>query len=155
MTDSIAASTIESEVASLVQGLQDAWNAGDAAGFAAPFADDADFVNVYGMYAQGRDAILAGHEGIFRSIYAGSRVEYRVKSARRLRDDVALVHLHARLSVPSGPMAGVNEALPSMVLVRDGGGEWRIASFHNTFIREPGAAPAGQSRPGAAPSQEP
>lgn len=143
MTDSIAASpSIESEVAPLVRGLQDAWNAGDAARFAAPFADDADFVNVYGMYAHGRDAIRAGHEGIFRSIYAGSRVEYRVKSARRLRGDVALVHLHAHLSVPAGPMAGENDALPSMVLVREGGGEWRIASFHNTFIREPGAAPS-------------
>lgn len=143
MTDSItASSSIESEVALLVRGLQDAWNAGDSAGFSAPFADDADFVNVYGMYAHGRDVIAAGHEGIFRSVYAGSRVEYRVESARRLRDDVALVHLHAHLSVPAGPMAGEIDARPSLVLVRGGGGEWRIASFHNTFIREPGAAPS-------------
>jgi uncharacterized protein (TIGR02246 family) len=143
MTDTVAAAkSIESEVAPIVRELQDAWNAGDGTAFAAPFADDADFVNVYGMHARGRDVIAAGHEGIFRSVYAGSRVEYRVKSARRLREDVALVHLHAHLSIPAGPTAGEIDALPSLVLVRGDGGGWRIASFHNTFVREPGAAPS-------------
>ncbi|HSU13005.1 SgcJ/EcaC family oxidoreductase [Longimicrobium sp.] len=147
MTDTAAPSTsIEAEVAPLVRALQDAWNAGDGAAFSAPLTDDADFVNVYGMHARGRESIAAGHEHIFRTVYAGSRVEYRVESARRLRDDVALVHLHARLSVPAGPMAGVREALPSLVLTREGGGPWRIAAFHNTFIQQPGHA---------APNQEP
>src|SRR4051794_15805188 len=86
MTDTVAPSgSIEAEVAPLVRALQEAWNTADSAGFAAPFADDADFVNVYGMHARGRDAIRGGHEGIFRSVYAGSQVEYRVAAARRLR----------------------------------------------------------------------
>ena len=40
-------------------------------------------------------------------------------------------------TVPAGPMAGTHHALYSMVFVREGGGEWRIASFHNTFVRDP------------------
>jgi uncharacterized protein (TIGR02246 family) len=47
------------DAAALAARLQDAWNTGDGAGFAAPFSDDADFVNVYGMHARGRAAIAA------------------------------------------------------------------------------------------------
>jgi len=130
--------SLAEEMAALAARLEQAWKAADGAGFAAPFAEDADFVNVLGMHARGRDAIRAGHDEIFRTVYAGSEVRYRVESARLLRPDVALVHLHAGLTVPAGPMAGEHEARPSLVLTREGG-EWRIASFHNTFIRDPAA----------------
>jgi uncharacterized protein (TIGR02246 family) len=143
MTDTVPIPEVvppEAAFAPVVRALQDAWNAGDGAAFAAPFADDADFVNVYGMHARGREAIAAGHEHIFRTIYAGSRVEYRIATARLLREGVGLVHLHARLAAPAGPMAGEHDALASLVLVRDGG-EWRIAAFHNTLVRQPPVPP--------------
>jgi len=130
--------SLAEEMAAIATRLEEAWKAGDGAGFAAPFADDADFVNVLGMHARGREAIAAGHDEIFRTVYAGSEVRYRVESARLLRPDVALVHLHGSLAIPAGPMAGEHQARPSMVLTREGG-EWRIASFHNTFIRDPAA----------------
>ena len=116
----------------LVATLEAAWNAGDGERFAAPFAADADFVNVRAEHHHGRDAIAAGHNGIFRSIYAGSVNHYVVKSARLLTGEVALVHVMAVLDVPSGPLAGRMTALYSMVLIRDGSG-WQIASFHNTL----------------------
>jgi uncharacterized protein (TIGR02246 family) len=128
--------SIADDAAVLASRLESAWNGGDGAGFAAPCAEDADFVNVLGMHARGREAIAAGHEEIFHGIYVGSTVRYRVEHARLLRPDVGLVHLHASLTVPSGPMAGEHQARPSLVLTREGG-EWRIASFHNTFIRDP------------------
>ncbi|MEO7273195.1 MAG: SgcJ/EcaC family oxidoreductase, partial [Vicinamibacterales bacterium] len=42
---------------SLVARLEAAWNAGDGEAFAAPFAPDADFVNVRAEHHQGRQAI--------------------------------------------------------------------------------------------------
>jgi len=120
----------------LVHSLDSAWNAGDGDAFAAPFAPDADFVNVRAEHHRGRPAIAAGHAGIFRSIYAGSTNHYVVKSARLLTGDVALVHVDATLDVPSGPLAGRMQALFSMVLVRDGR-DWQIASFHNTLVPPP------------------
>jgi len=116
----------------LVATLESAWNAGAGDAFAAPFAPDADFVNVRAEHHQGRQAIAAGHTGILRSIYAGSTNQYVVKSARLLTSEVALVHVAAVLDVPSGPLAGRMTALYSMVLVRTGSG-WQIASFHNTL----------------------
>ena len=73
--------------------LPHTWNATDSQAFAAPFAPDADFVNVYGMHARGRDAIAQGHEFILRGPYAGSRVAYTVEAVRLLRPDVALAHV--------------------------------------------------------------
>jgi uncharacterized protein (TIGR02246 family) len=129
--------SIADEAQALATQMENAWNSADGPAFVAAFAEDADFVNVLGMHVRGRDAIAAGHDQIFRTVYAGSRVAYRVESTRLLRPDVALVHVEAGLDVPGGPMAGHHDARYSMVLTRDGG-EWRIASFHNTFIRDPG-----------------
>lgn len=136
MTDTTAAATRE-QIATIVQALQDAWNAADGAGFAAPFAEDADFVNVYGMLARGREAIRQGHAAILAGPYAGSTVAYTPESVRLLRAGVAVAHVHAMLVIPGGPMAGEHQARWSAVLTGDDG-RWEIASFHNTFITTPG-----------------
>jgi uncharacterized protein (TIGR02246 family) len=123
----------KSTAETIVKQLEDAWNAADGAAFAEPFAPDADFVNIRGDYHSGREAIAAGHQGIFDSIYRGSEVRYSVIQARELDDDAILAHIDATLNVPSGPMAGEINALASIVLVGDGD-EPRIAAFHNTVV---------------------
>jgi uncharacterized protein (TIGR02246 family) len=125
-------------IETLVASLDAAWNAGDGEAFAAPFAADADFVNIRGEHHQGRAAIAAGHAAILRTIYAGSTNRYTVKTARPLDAVVALVHVNAVLDVPSGPLAGRHAALFSMVLMRTGTA-WQIASFHNTLQPPAGA----------------
>ena len=117
---------------SIVGGLEAAWNAKDGSAFAAPFAADADFVNIRGEYFRGRDAIAAGHDGIFRTIYAGSTVSLTLEAARVVRTDVAIVRVLSRLDVPQGPLAGRHAARFTMVLTREPGG-WQIVSFHNTL----------------------
>src|SRR3954469_19459717 len=94
--------TDRAAIDALVQTLATAWNAGDGDAFAAPFAADADFVNVRAEHHRGRPAIAAGHTAIFRGIYAGSTNQYVVKSARLVTADVALAHVNATLQVPSG-----------------------------------------------------
>jgi uncharacterized protein (TIGR02246 family) len=135
MTDTTTAAPQE-QVTTIVRALEDAWNEADGRAFAAPFAEDADFVNVYGMHAQGREAIAQGHEAIFKGPYAGSQIRYVLESVRLLRPGVALAHVHAEMVIPSGPMAGEYLARFSMVLTEEGG-RWEIASFHNTFIKPP------------------
>jgi uncharacterized protein (TIGR02246 family) len=119
------------EAERLVGRLQAAWNAMDGAAFAAPFAEDADFVNILGEHFRGRDRIAAGHVGIFQSIYAGSTVSMRLERVRLLRPDVALAHVHSILDVPQGLLAGRHAARFSLVLTRGPAG-WEIAGFHNT-----------------------
>lgn len=89
--------------------LEAAWSAMDGAAFAAPFAAEADFVNIRGEHFRGQAAIAAGHAAIFQTIYAGSTNHFTVEEARLLR--------RARFS---------------LVLTKEGGG-WEIAAFHNTL----------------------
>ena len=116
----------------IVLQLETAWNAGDGDGFAAPFAADADFVNIRAEHNRGRPAIAAGHTAIFRGIYAGSTNQLTIEAARLLRPDVVLARVLATLDCPHGPLAGRHRARFSMVLTREQGG-WEIASFHNTL----------------------
>jgi uncharacterized protein (TIGR02246 family) len=116
----------------LVGQLEAAWKALDGSAFAAPFAVDADFVNIRGEHFRGRPAIAAGHAAIFRTIYAGSTTRMTVEAARLLRPEVALVHAHSVLDAPQGPLAGRHGARFSMVLTKGPGG-WEIVAFHNTL----------------------
>ncbi len=117
---------------SVVKRLEDAWNAADGAAFGAPFAPDADFVAIRGDWHSG-EAIGAGHQQIFDTIYAGSTIRYTVLQARALDDNIILAHVRGNLSAPTGPLAGDSEALASLVVVREGD-EHRIAAFHNTLF---------------------
>jgi uncharacterized protein (TIGR02246 family) len=111
----------------IVQKLQAAWNAGDGDAFAEPFAENADFVTMRAEHMRGRATIASGHNGIFRTIYAGSVVQLTIEALRLLRPDVALLHVHSQLDAPTGPMAGKHGARFSMVLTRERVG-WEIAS---------------------------
>jgi len=74
---------------------------------------------------------------VFQTIYAGSTNRYTVEGARLLRPEVALVHVHAILEAPQGPLAGRHGARFSLVLTKGAGG-WEIAAFHNTLEAPPG-----------------
>ncbi len=122
---------------SIVRHLETAWNDLDGAAFAAPFAAEADFVNICGEHFRGQAAIAAGHAAIFETIYAGSTNHYTIEDARLLRPGVALVRVRSLLDAPHGPLAGRHRARFSLVLTQEGGG-WEIAALHNTLEAAPG-----------------
>ena len=120
-------------VSDLVGELEEAWNAADGAGFARPFAEDADFVNIRGEHLRTREVIAKGHQAIFNTIYAGSVVRYQVTEVRSIAPAVLLAHVKATLKAPTGPLAGEHSSLFTLVLVQDRTA-WRIAAFHNTLV---------------------
>ncbi len=123
----------ERMVSEIVSKLEKAWNAADGAGFAQPFAEDADFVNIRADHFRTREVIAQGHQSIFNTIYKGSVVRYQVASVREISPKVLLAHVKATLKVPTGPLAGEIDALYSLVLVQNGN-DWQIAAFHNTLV---------------------
>jgi len=123
-------------VENIVGRLEAAWNAMDGAAFGAPFAEDADFVNIRADHFRGRPAIAAGHTAIFQTIYAGSTNRYTVETVRQVRPGVALAHVHAEMNAPTGPLAGRHNARFSLLLTKEASG-WEIASFHNTLEPPP------------------
>ena len=89
--------------AELIGRLERAWNEGDGQAFGEPFTPDADFVDIRGEHHRGQEAIAAGHQAIFDSIYKGSSVDYELTGARELSDDVILAHAAADLRAPRAP----------------------------------------------------
>jgi uncharacterized protein (TIGR02246 family) len=114
-----------------IAAVEAGWNAGDGSRFAAPFAEDADYVIVDGRYVQGRQVIAQGHQQIFDTIYRGSHNVASVQRIRFLGDDVAVAHVEWQLTVQQGTAA--HRSITTMVMVR-ANGSWRITAFQKTPV---------------------
>ncbi len=127
-------------VLQLGQALQDAWNRGDAAGYASLFTDDADFVAWNGSHGRGRQAIEDAHRRLFDGPSAGSRmvlVDDRTESGppeslRFVRPDVAIMVISGVVT-PAGHSATRpdHESVQTFVLIKNCN-RWQVAAFHNT-----------------------
>lgn len=74
----------------------EAWNSGDAAGFAAPFTDTADYVAFEGTHLIGHDEIEAFHHKLFDTVLKGTRlVRGEVRFVRLLDPQWAVMHAFA------------------------------------------------------------
>lgn len=129
-----ARSDDEAAIRKIVSRMQDGWNAGDGKAFASSFAPDADYVVINGMFIKGRDAIDAGHQRIFDTIYKNSNIQSAIKSVRFIRDDIAVAHIKWTLKFNMNGAAQEGNAMSTIVLTRESG-QWSIASFQNTSIQ--------------------
>jgi uncharacterized protein (TIGR02246 family) len=130
----------KAEIAVIVQGEGDAWNRGDAEGFAAHYSENGSFTNVIGQQLYGRKAFIDQHAKIFSTIYKGSHNAFQVTHINFVRPDVAVVDidgtLRDALRLPPGLKAGEDGALHvklQEVLTKETNG-WTIAAFHNVAV---------------------
>jgi uncharacterized protein (TIGR02246 family) len=95
--------TEEHAIRAVMDRFMDAWNHHDAKAFAAVFAEDADFTNVRGMGASGRDKIESFHAPMFATIFRKSHQEYTDIKTRFLRPDMAAVDVSLEDDRCDGP----------------------------------------------------
>lgn len=118
-------------VEAVQQRLMKAWCSGSATALADVYSLDADFVNVMGMYVQGRPNIAAMHQKVFDGVYAGSTNTLHTERVSLLADGVILAQVSTEVNIPSGTLQGIARGFVTMVLVNTDG-EWLIRSFQNT-----------------------
>jgi uncharacterized protein (TIGR02246 family) len=118
---------------SVLQRLEEAWNAGDGDAYGREYADGAGFVNIHGQVLHGPGAIGAGHAQILRTIYADSTNRMRLVDSQRVSDDVIVATSRNTLDAPHGPLAGVHDAIVTSVLVRSGD-RWQVAASQTTLV---------------------
>ncbi len=123
----------EVAIRNVVRRMEHAWNQGDAQGFAAPMAENVDFITIRADHLCGRQAVIDSHIDVLSTFYAGSINHFNVESIRMLHNDVALAHVRAVLEAPNGPLQGRHEAMYSLVLLKENG-TWEATSFHITLI---------------------
>ncbi len=114
-----------------VKQMEAGWNAKQGALFAQPFAEDADYVVINGMYFNGRTAIEKAHQQIFNTFHKNTTLSLAIRQIRFLRPDVALVHVSGHLDAPEKQL--VSDASMTLVMTRDKQG-WKIAAFQNTQV---------------------
>jgi len=121
--------------------LIETWNAHDMKAFAQLHTDDAEFVNVYGMWWTGRPRIQAEHEATHATVFRKSHLTATEVRVKFLRTDVASLHMRwdlTGLALPNGQPIPDRKGVLVYILVKDGG-EWRIAVGQNTDIVPPPA----------------
>jgi uncharacterized protein (TIGR02246 family) len=121
----------EAAIRENVKYLESGWNTKSAALFAKPFAEDADYVVINGMYLKGRPAIEAAHRRIFDTIFKETTIALTVKQIRYLRSDVAVVHVSGHRDSPQKDL--VSDAMITFVMTKEKQG-WTIAAFQNTEV---------------------
>lgn len=115
----------------------EAWNARDPDALAAIFDEDAEFVNVAGLWWHDRDAIRRAHAYGLARIFSRSALRLGTVRVKRLCEDVAVVHarmtLEGQSPAPGVARPGVRRTVFSFVVHRTPQG-WSCASAHNTDI---------------------
>jgi uncharacterized protein (TIGR02246 family) len=129
----------EAELSGLIHTFVEGWNAGSGERLAGAFAADADFTNVMGLRAHGRDVIAQGHNEILATVFRGTRLEAAITQVRYLRPDVAAVDVTLTLRGADGQpvaMLPAGQSSAGFVATRDAG-TWSIAVMRNMipFVR--------------------
>jgi len=126
----------------------EAWNRHDAKAWVAPFAPDAEFVNILGMLLQGRADIERRHAELFAGIFSHSTVVVTTRKVQALGNDGAVAETDYELRgyerLPPGIRAtdadGTLRTRLKYVWLRDATG-WHVVSAQNTAVLPPPGKP--------------
>jgi uncharacterized protein (TIGR02246 family) len=126
-----------SAVIRTVQQFDTAWNRHDMKSLAALYADDADFVNVIGLWWHGRDEIRNEHVKLHQGRMKQTSLRSEKPVVRMLSPSIALVHvkwtLRGDAGAPGWKVGEVRRGILTHVLVKQEG-TWKIVSTQNTDI---------------------
>lgn len=114
----------------------EAWHARDARALADLFVEDADFVNVVGLWWHNRADIQRAHHYGLTTFFRNSRIDARRVKVRQLGDSFATVHTRWKLTGQidkQGAELGERFAVMLFVAERRADG-WRVVAAHNTDV---------------------
>jgi uncharacterized protein (TIGR02246 family) len=128
----------EQEVGKVVSSFANAWNPHDMNDLAKLFADDAQFVNVVGLWWIGRAEIRAAHEFTHQTLFRNSRLTVSDISVRFPTKTIAVARCRWALAGHASPEG---EALPERIgilvnVIQRDRGRWLIIDSQNTDVVE-------------------
>jgi uncharacterized protein (TIGR02246 family) len=110
----------------------EAWNKGSGAGFAAPFASDADFIAFEGSQLKGRAQIAQFHQMLFDTSLKGTRLEGGVHFVRLLGPELAIMHAWGTTTLPGQTNASSSRDSIQLFVATRHGGYWQFDAMQNS-----------------------
>ena len=113
------------------------WNERNAAGIASLFRDEAEFVNVVGLWWHTREDIRKAHDYGLKNIFNHSRLSLIRYKVKYLSNDIAVVHAKMKLE---GQSAIENTSSPATrrniftLVTKKINDQWLCEAAHNTDI---------------------
>lgn len=123
--------------AAFPRAFADAWHSREGDRIAALFAEDADFVNVTGLWWRKRSDIAKAHDYALKSFFAETTLKPGVVRTRLLGTDNAVVHCRFHLTgqiAPDGSPAGDRSTILVFVLQRTDDGWYAIAAQNTDVV---------------------
>jgi uncharacterized protein (TIGR02246 family) len=132
-------------IQALADALTAAWAAKDAAAYAAPFAEDVEFIGPTAVILSGREAIRVQHAFLFGPMgpFRQSTQTLEIRRIEFLTGTIALVDLNSSLTGFLGLPPGLRETEPGVVrnivrwVVVKHRGEWQIQGQQMTPVPPP------------------
>jgi uncharacterized protein (TIGR02246 family) len=120
----------------VVTAFLEAWNRHDSKALGGLFAEHAEFVSVVGAWWKSRAEIEASYRRMYGTIFRGSHLRGEIVSLKRLRPDIATVHLTWELTgetEPDGSPVAARKGVLLMVLSDDNGWHIQVAQATGTM----------------------
>lgn len=131
----------ESAIRETVRRMEESWNRHDMNAYASLLTDDVHWVNIVGMWWQGKQDVRAAHEAFHQTIFRGVSIHVEQVSVRQVTTDIAVAvctESKDAFTTPSGQTHPPSRDRLSLIL-RKMGKQWLICHGHNTEI-DPAAA---------------
>ncbi|TLP96348.1 SgcJ/EcaC family oxidoreductase [Nesterenkonia salmonea] len=111
-----------------------AWNRKAAESLASLFVEDADFINVVGLWWENQDSIRSAHDYGFRKIFTDSHMSVERVKTRHIAEGVAVIVWEWTLTgqhPPGGQPVGTRQGLFTFVVRQQNEG-WLAITAQNT-----------------------
>jgi uncharacterized protein (TIGR02246 family) len=123
-------------IQNLIMAVPAAMNRKDWRAFSGLFAEDADWINVVGMFWRGKGNVVKAHAAYASTAFRNGGFSYSDMLIRGVAPSVAVVvvteHSIAQLAPDGTPLPGGQGRLSYLVVKRNG--LWKITFGHNTAV---------------------
>lgn len=110
-----------------------AWNACEGKGFGDYYAQDADFVNIFGTAFVGKQEIETRHIKILETFLKGSIFEVIKTKVREIKPEVVIAQVYWKVTNIQKSGAETMKGIFTHTFVKNNG-TWEITSTQNTLI---------------------
>jgi uncharacterized protein (TIGR02246 family) len=121
------------EIDKIVEHFTHAWNDCEGKGSGDYYAQDADFVNIFGTVFSGKQEIEIRHMKIHETFLKGSIFEVIETKAREAKPDVVIALVYWKVTNIQKPGAETMKGIFTHIFVKNNGA-WEIAATQNTLI---------------------